>query len=534
MMKYGLKDIIDLDYLVHRDDDLETDKTMTSRLLRDRAIYDQIKDNCKTEKDLLLHWLGMRKNQYLEQPKLTQSQTKPQILPGTLYSILYRWMVFAMVFLGLMIGFSMAGLFLVYHGSQPVNVTIFFSLFVCLPLAVTLFSLLAVCLRSMGKIKNFSGSVFSVFQSLLGAVFFDVLPMLLKKIDWLPLNKELNRLEYTTLFVRMKTREYQGLFFWPFFMLTCIFAAGFSSGALGATFFKILVSDMAFGWQSTLITSTQAVHELVSFIALPWSIFMPESLAFPGFDQIEGSRIILKEGISVLATKDLVSWWPFMCMGILVYSVVPRMLLIIVSIRAQNRIVHHFDFGRPEFRQLIIRMTSLALDVEPPEQDHVSFLKAGVDKGAKQREDLSAFLGTTALILASDRVYPEPIMAKIKSQIEHNYGVKTAQTIALRLNARDFTDLFVQIDLDGIDPVILVYEVWQPPIRGLLHAIVQIRQQLPRSTSLWVLLTNDAGLEDLSLSNLFLTDQDEQFEVWQMAVRKLDDPMIIVKRFVSQ
>ena len=528
MMKYGLKDIIDLDYLVHRDDGFETDQTMASRLLRDRDIYYQIKDDCKTEKDLLLYWLGIRKKQYLEQQELTQSQTKSQILPGRLYSILYRWMVFAMAVFGLVTGFSLAGAFLAYHGSLPVNVTIFFFLFVGLPFVLSLFALLGVSLRFMGKIKNSSGSVLSIFQSLLGVVFFDFFPRVLKKIDWLSFKNKLNHLEETAWFVRMKTREYQGFFFWPFFILTCIFSAGFSSGALGAIFLKVLVSDMAFGWQSTLITSSEVIHELVSFIALPWSVFMPASLAFPGLEQIEGSRIILKEGISVLATQDLVSWWPFICMGILVYAVIPRLLFVFFGFLAQNQVVKHFDFGRPEFRQLIIRMTSPVLDIEPPENNHKPSGKASVDQGVIEQEDVAVLSGTTPLFLASDRVYPEPIMAKIKKGIEHSYGVRAGQTIPLRLNSMDFTDFFVPIKLDGIDPVILVYEAWQPPIRGLLHAIVQIRQQLPRSTSLWVLLTNDAGFEDLSLS-----DQDEQFKIWQMAVRKLDDPMIIVKRFVS-
>jgi hypothetical protein len=83
--------------------------------------------------------------------------------------------------------------------------------------------------------------------------------------------------------------------------------------------------------------------------------------------------------------------------------------------------------------------------------------------------------------------------------------------------------------LDEIDPVIVVYEAWQPPIRGLLYAISHIRKILPKTISLWILLTSDAGQEDLALD-----ENDEQLDVWLRAIRSLNDPMIVVKRLVHQ
>ena len=90
--------------------------------------------------------------------------------------------------------------------------------------------------------------------------------------------------------MRSKGREYHGLFFWSFFILTSLFAFSFSAGVLGGTFLKIVVSDMAFGWQSTLMTSSYNIHSIVSFIALPWSWFLPNSIVTPSLEQIEGSQ----------------------------------------------------------------------------------------------------------------------------------------------------------------------------------------------------------------------------------------------------
>jgi len=120
---------------------------------------------------------------------------------------------------------------------------------------------------------------------------------------------------------------------------------------------------MAFGWQSTLMTASDRIHGALAVISLPWSWFVPQPLAHPSLEQIEGSSILLKEGIATLATKDLVSWWPFLCLGIFFYAVLPRFMLIMVSFLAQRRAVGEFDFERPRFKKLLVRMKSPIMDI---------------------------------------------------------------------------------------------------------------------------------------------------------------------------
>ncbi len=557
-MKYRLSDIIDLDYLVRKDDDAQITDGTNARLLRDRKIYGQIKENFKggkavTGKDLLFAWLDIRKQQYIE----SSNGEACGVLPGNIFSVLYRWMAVGMVCSGLFTGFSLAGSFLVYHGSLPINVTVFLALFVALPFCLSLAALVFIGFHTRQKQSQGSESAASIFHTLISFFLFDLLPKLMKKIHRLRPEWETAHLEHNAWLFRMKTREYRHLFFWPFFVLTCTFAVSFSTGALGATFFKVLVSDMAFGWQSTLITSGEAVHKLVSLIALPWDVFLPDHPACPSLEQIEGSRIILKQGISVLATENLVSWWPFVCISMLFYTVLPRSVFIIAGLQIQKRVLAQFEFYRPEFKQLIIRMTSPVLDVGPsekqkeplgkapsvadekPEDKKPEKLKPKVEKPKtieKIKEPdvatVSMQLHYSAMIFASDQVYPQAVLARIKEGIEQRQGVVAGQTLGLRLNAADISDRISPVDFTGIDPVILLYEAWQPPIRGLLYSISGIRKKLPRSTALWVMLTSDAGRDDLSVEDLVLKDHDEQFEIWQSAVRTLGDPMIIVKRFI--
>ncbi len=175
--------------------------------------------------------------------------------------------------------------------------------------------------------------------------------------------KGIATIEYTASLIRMRNREYRLVFFWPFFLLSSFFSAAFSAGALGGTLFRVAVSDMAFGWQSTLVTASGRIHGALSIISLPWSWFVPKSLAHPSLEQIEGSRILLKEGIATLATEDLVSWWPFLCLGIFFYAVLPRLVLMLLGFLAQRRAVGQFDFERPRFKKLLVRMQSPIMDI---------------------------------------------------------------------------------------------------------------------------------------------------------------------------
>jgi len=530
-MKIRLKDIIDLDYLISMDDALDSYEDIQLRATRDRKIYHQCKRISQTEKTLLFSWLFFRKEEFFQD----MDKKSLPLLPGRIFSSLYTWVAYVMVFFGFITGISLAYSFLAYHGARPINVTVFLALFVVFQVVLILLTLILLVRRVAGA-KNrkgrFPGSLIHV---LLSALFFDVLPKILKKTGWTVFRKSLEPLEYTSSLFRMKKREYKDLLFWPFFVLTSAFAFSFSVGALGGTFFRVIVSDMAFGWQSTLMTTSTKVHDLVSFIALPWSWFMPEYLAHPNPEQIEGSRIILKDGISVLATQDLISWWPFICLGILFYAVLPRGILMVSGLLAQRQALKNFKFNTPKFRQLIIRMQSPVLDIDANEipiratiEKNLPHLHEGKIKETPILKAESDMCGRKTLILASKSVYPNNIINKVVQGIEKHLLLDVKELISVNFDIEDDTDAVHKIRVSDADQVILLHEVWQPPIRGLLHYITQIKAAMPEGRSLWILLTRDAGQENLSVDS-----NDMNYDVWKKAIFKLENPDIRVKGFIE-
>jgi len=531
-MAITLKDIIDLDYLVSRDEALESEKEIRLRDDRDRRIYRQCRETCRTPEAVLRSWLEARRQDICGE----DGQKAVILLPGTVFSSLYSFMIYALIFLGVFSGLSLAWSFLAYHGTRPVNVALFAFLFIVLQGILILVTVFFLFRRRM-KIRSEKGFKNSMVHTVVSFLFFYGLPGMLKKVNSRLFRKGRDSLEYTAALFRMKNREFQALFFWPIFILTSVFAFCFTLGALGGTFIRVIVSDMAFGWQSTLMTTSQSVYDLVSRMALPWSWFMPETLAHPNLAQIEGSRIILKEGIAVLATRDLVSWWPFLCLGILFYAVLPRGALLVTGLLAQHHVLRRFDPDRPIFRQLLIRMQSRNLDIESPKDFpgirgsalapiHREDLQAG--QNPAQAGDFTQAAGIpvqSALILAPQTVYSDAAMEKIESHMRAGLFLDVRERIKAGFDPDQDREIFVRIKNSSAEQVVLVYEVWQPPIRGLLYYIRSLKSVMPEKMQLWILLTGGAGPENLGVEKT-----DVNFETWKKAVVTLEDPGITVMR----
>ncbi|MCP3900121.1 MAG: DUF2868 domain-containing protein [Desulfobacteraceae bacterium] len=531
-MKVKLQDIIDLDYLLNLDEQASTNIQILSRTKRDREIYQKIEPKPDNEKNLILSWLKLRKKQFLEDKK-----SKAQhLLPGMIFSSLYNYMGYLMLIFGGFVGITLAYSFLAYHGEKPINVALYIALFVVLQMVLILITLIALIRRYF--IKSFENDVVNqgaFFQTMVSGFFFHSLPKWLQKRDWGIFKKNIDSLEYVAAIIQMKNREYKNLFFWPMFSLTSFFSLGFSMGALGGTFFRVLISDMAFGWQSTLITSSERVFQLVHFMALPWSWLVSEVAAHPSLAQIEGSRIILKDGISVLATQDLISWWPFICFSVLVYAVIPRLGLSIFSFFAQRRKINTYVFTQPLFRQLLARMMSPVVDIESKEtsvsqteRKKPNLETNNLESAVFKPDNNLSLKDQTIEILLSKQVYQNDKIEKIQSNIEKQLNFKAGRIHNAAFDPENDLKIIQQINFDQIQGILMVYEVWQSPIRGIQFYISQIRKEMPKDKFLCLYLTQDASQEKLEV-----LENDINFDIWKKTILKLNHPGIIIKRYIE-
>ncbi|OQY52469.1 MAG: hypothetical protein B6230_02640 [Desulfobacteraceae bacterium 4572_89] len=551
-MAIQLKDIIDLDFLLDIDENNQSKNNREEIAARDRDIFNHldltgidqtgINQIEMDDKSLIFSWLEYRKLVYFHGPgkeesgKKESNKKKSKRLPGTVFASLYRCMVYVMLAAGGLSGMSMAYSFLAYHGTRPINVGVFFMVFILLPVLLLALTLLVLLVRFIRKRTGMVNGHNSMVHILISFFFFRVLPSIIKKAGRFMEEKKIDNIEYASSLIQTKSREYKALFFFPFFIMSSLFSAAFSAGALASVLFRVAVSDMAFGWQSTLMTSSARLHGAISMISLPWSWFVPTSLAQPNLEQIEGSRILLKEGIASLATTDLVSWWPFLCMGILFYGVLPRVVLIMAFAMAQKKALDQFDFERPRFKRLVVRMRSPVMDVGFKEQP-VSQARQGKNPlpdpllqdealAEKALEKAAQFPGTRALVLASGSVYGDEALGIVNQFINHQLFFDVGLTSFIFFDYTQDKETLVSLAAkDPADHIIVLQEVWQPPIRGLLHYFVQLKTKVFINKSLWIILTQTPGEESLAVDR-----EDMNFKVWKKAVRQLGNPDIMLER----
>ncbi|WP_035235416.1 DUF2868 domain-containing protein [Desulfobacter vibrioformis] len=552
-----LKDIIDLDFLLSLDEgpeNVDTDAIVS----RDRDIFRQLKDGDRLDDaGLIAGWLEYRRLLFFHE---TGSGGPGAKLPGALFESFYAWTARGMFACGLAAGGMGAYSFLAYHGSRPVNVTLFIAVFVLFP------ALLCLAAALVGGHQFRSGPAGSgwagVMHRLSMRLFIDKFMGRLQK--WAaPVQKHFPKFSKDAGdLLHLDTRPFRSILFWPVFIVLSLGALGFSTGALGGTFFRIIVTDMAFGWQSTLLTSGESVHRLVSWMALPWSWAMPD-IFVPTLEQIEGSRIVLKEGIAGLANEHLAAWWPFLCMGMLVYALMPRIILVGFAHAARTMALARFDLSRPGYQRLLMRMRTprMGMNIKETGGSRAEF-RAPLPRpepapGVEKNERLvvmpqpGAVLNTPesepeprppvvpdesrvnnntpgALVLGSARGFGENDMKQIRAGLEQQFGIHVAATVGIHFDFdADQDQIAAQVKDLGRGPLIVLQEVWQPPIRGLLYYFVQIRQIFSDSP-LWIVMiqTMDQGEKNVVPS-------DVNFQVWKSAVNQLNDPQILIERWVS-
>jgi hypothetical protein len=561
-MAFRLSDILDLDFLLALDEHPDAAESAEPKAARDRDIFRQAGGDHLSDNALMAAWLSYRKMLYLDQA----GPGGYQRLPGRLFNDLFTWTARGLAMAGGLAGLFLAYGFLAYHGVRPVNVAVFFFVFVLLPAVFSLFSVAGFLFR---HVRGF-GTKSRGMSALVSSLLFDRIPGMLKRLrnkaEKRPAENGPTRLDEALFFIRTKKQAYGDLFFWPLVILVSLFALFFSLGALGGTVFRVAFSDVAFGWQSTLAATPAVVHDLVTLVSMPWATWVPEALTGPTLDQIDGSRIVLKQGIAALATKDLVSWWPFLCLSMVCYAIVPRVLVIGGAVVAQRSVLKQFDLQQPRFRRLMVRMKSPIMDIrveetasprqgaapssEPIHRSHEPEKKPGTTVSEDERSSCPASdpieekthpapgkmepapsgtgpasVGTPAVVLAPVPAWDQAAADRISLLLAQQFLLDVRQVIYVAQDLEADSRLLGPEVLDGADPVIFLQEVWQPPIRGLLHYLAQLKQGVLRDKNLWILLTQAPEEEILGVDG-----REVEATVWQDRVLGLNHPDILVER----
>ena len=525
--KWHIRDIIDLEYFFHKDAVSQSAEDQQYLHERDRTIFlNAVKPGIKegetpARQFIIRAWLNRRREEQAEEEA---------VLPGEGFESLYGSFRFLFVIAGLFLGGGAGLSFLTYTGDRPVNVFAYLAVFVFSQVFLLLLLFILAIYRLQ---KGAFLSTCPLYRAIGRFMIRTVIWARNRVSDKVGADRR-SRVEAILGIIRNKGRTYGIFFLLPIFILTQLFAMGFNLGLLATTLFKVITADIAFGWQSTLQLSSTAVHTLIEKIALPWSWLAAGDAAYPSLAQIEGSRIILKEGIYHLSSPDLASWWPFLCFSVLFYGLLPRLLLFLGASAAQRIHLNALDFRQGAYEQLLLRMTTPLVStrgrmvddagtgVKEPESDYVD-----KDPG----ETYEPGVRKNLLVLIPDDIADACPQEEIESAVRNRFAASITQLI--RINNNYETDVEIPAALKknsrpaDID-ILLIQEAWQPPIAEYITFIKNLRQTIGNGPCIRL------GLIGKPLPDTMFTPVKEvNLKIWTRRITALGDPCIYAVGLVN-
>ncbi|MGB3620922.1 MAG: DUF2868 domain-containing protein [Ketobacter sp.] len=419
---------------------------------RDRTLYQKAPLRPSGPREAYAYWVEQR---------LTQDPIEPD--PGKLFSASYGVAVFIMLLTGLISGASITYAALYYDGSVPVNVALFLGV-VVLPQLVMLFFLLLTLLLAFAGSAVFAGWYAVpirlgtwLLQALWGKFGHHIALATENKDD----------LQSSKRALAEAVEHHRGLFGNRVFRLFQHAGMAFNVGALLCLAALLAFTDRAFGWQSSLTDSAATIHTIVSALALPWSGLFGEGVGYPDLQQIIGSRIVLRESGEALHSYDLLSWWPFLALSVVLYGLVPRLIAWLVSVILESRLLGSLDFSGYHYQSLWRRM----LSIELRSAGRPSLHSPESNKPLRETPAPNGTPQEVFVLRESQSRYQDEYLDKWLKQISGFQGhFKTVADVRACATATQ-----------GEADVFLVIEGWQPPIEEKLAALTDCADLLQQN-----------------------------------------------------
>ncbi len=483
--KWQLYDIIDLEFLLTTPHDDESDRHKRDRQWYIDKLDSQFAGTTHSDQEILAAFL-------------TEKRSSTDELPGRLFQEFSRLITVITLLVALLTGSALTAAALWYDGSVPVNVFRFLGLLLLPQLIFLFFILLSLLVKRENFIERHPSVLLNLGRDVLLKLFFK-----LKKLTLASHGMDRERSKTITEVIKKHSK----LFFYPVFNFFQLFAIGFNIAALATLLIRIAVSDIAFGWQSTLNISSTFLFRLTQIIAIPWKHLFPNTL--PTLDQIEGSRIILKEGISVLTNEALTSWWPFLFFTLLCYGLLPRMFILLYGATSERKCLRAFLFDQPEIKRLLQRM-------QTPYVSSAGEQPAAAQQGiapSKETVSLSKPVNADAHILLPEDIQYDPETLKI---LISSFGFSAASTQRVEMYWEN-DEPILPAAAAGSNILVLV-EAWMPPIVDTLRFLEQLVNHYGDALTIYI------GLIGKPIKGLpFTPPSNQEIGIWQTKIESIQN-----------
>lgn len=343
------------------------------------------------------------------------------------------WTIIIIMFF---VGLGTGSALLEYGGGALVNIVSFFMVLVAFPLLLSLFSLLFL-LRGL----------------LLGVEPRRVPLPVRALLDLFGKVSQGMKERLNTLYRHEKILSALGVTFLQYGSIAL------SVGALSALMIVITTQDIAFGWNTTLDITAKQLHQIVVYIAFPWSTWLPD--AVPSIELIDLSRHF-RLGNEIPArliaqAKELGGWWQFLAMALLVWGVLVRVVLVSLARYRLGRLLRTTLLHRHDAVMLLTYMNEPFITTNASEEQGDAEVNR-VD-GVERMRDGSKVESVIGWNLDEET---------FKALLSAKHILATSHFLAGGKNSIDEDDAIIA--KAGHSITILV-KAWEPPLREFLDFI---------------------------------------------------------------
>ena len=390
----------------------------------------------------------------------------------------------ASVLLGVVLGMSLTTAALTYTGDYPVNLLTLLGVLVLLPLLM-----LALTLLGLLPLRGITG-------------FADALAGM-NPVVWLG-----SWLQQRIGWSAATLPGWRRLARWQLVLTSQLMAVAFFIAALLTLLLLVALSDLAFGWSTTLSVSPESLASVLQTLSWPWQALWPA--AVPSTELVTNSQFFRLD----FQTPDLATaagfgaWWPFVLICIACYGLLPRLALLAIAAGRTNKAEQRLLLRDPDVTALLDRMDAQPLQALSKDAP-LNTLPAN-NATSKQAQRSQAQRGAAALIIWND-------------------ASTAVDARALAANLYGFDATSVSTAHPGDDPravantltnetrAIVVTKGWEPPLLEFTDFLAELIQAAPTLNSLVVL--------PRSLDGAGVGQDDAR--IWSGAVEQLADSRII-------
>ena len=451
-----LADLVDLSVQVDRDADLKPSELRR----RDRAIGQQSADLSGKPRDQLRQWLRETNRQRPAQAGETAVRT-------------LRRMGLVVALLGLLIGWGAALGIFSYDGTRPVNVVNVLAAFVGIQLLLLLLTAIVALPRNLLQRVPGARQMQDVIGSLSPGRLVGIAARYLPAEHRLSLEAAMGRHKASHL-------AYGQVQKWLILRYSQIIAVAFNVGALAGCLYLVTVSDLAFGWSTTLTVDSQSFHALITDLAWPWRAWLPG--AVPSLEIIDATRYFrFDHGILPNAPGDspdvvvLGQWWPFLLMAIACYGLLPRLGFLALAHWRLDEALKTALVHAPGALQILDRMNRALIETaatEPEVRMKSSPLKeAPFPAPGLDRNTPSAYLINWAGISAEEEQFDRLFQRTMGVAVERMLYAgrmdsidEDEQTIDTVAKAKHNPDILVAV------------KSWEPPLLEFMDFLDALRE----------------------------------------------------------